>query len=118
MNKSDIIRKLSSRKLWLAVSDFVAMLLYAFGYAENTVAQIVALIMAGAGVLAYILAEGWADAAGAGAAVTNTGLVLEGIDVDDLDDDQLRSVLQQMGFGYTDTMTREQLLEALDEAAE
>ena len=54
--------KLTSRKLWVAVSEFVGMLLVAFGLAEDTVVQIVALIMAGAGALAYIIAEGLVDA--------------------------------------------------------
>lgn len=54
--------KLTSRKLWVAVSEFVGMLLVAFGMAEDTVVQIVALIMAGAGALAYIIAEGLVDA--------------------------------------------------------
>lgn len=55
-------KKLSSRKLWAAVADFVGMLLVAFGVAETEAAQITAIIMAGAGVLAYILAEGMIDA--------------------------------------------------------
>ena len=54
--------KLTSRKLWVAVSEFVGMLLVAFGLAEDTVTQVVALIMAGAGALAYIIAEGLIDA--------------------------------------------------------
>jgi len=57
--------KLTSRKLWVAVADFVGMLLVAFGVAEDTVTQVVALIMAGAGVLAYIISEGLIDAAAA-----------------------------------------------------
>ena len=53
------------------------------------------------------------------AAYINSGaIVLEGIAVEDLDDDQLRSLLQQMGYAYTDDMTREELLAALDEAAD
>ena len=55
-------RKLTSRKLWLAVVAFVTPLLLAFGLTENTVTQIAAIIMAGADVLAYILAEGLVDA--------------------------------------------------------
>lgn len=55
-------KKLSSRKLWAAVADFVGMLLVAFGVAETEAAQIAAIIMSGAGVLAYILAEGMIDA--------------------------------------------------------
>lgn len=54
--------KLTSRKLWVAVSEFVGMLLVAFGVAEDQVTQIVALIMAGAGAIAYIIAEGLVDA--------------------------------------------------------
>lgn len=54
--------KLTSRKLWVAVSEFVGMLMVAFGVAEDTVTQVVALIMAGAGMLAYIIAEGLVDA--------------------------------------------------------
>ena len=60
--KETIIRKLTSRKLWLAVSEFVSMLIIALGYAENEATQVAALIMAGAGVIAYIVGEGLADA--------------------------------------------------------
>lgn len=54
--------KLTSRKLWVALSEFIGMLLVAFGVAEDTVTQVVALVMAGAGALAYIIAEGLVDA--------------------------------------------------------
>lgn len=56
-------RKLSSRKFWAALADFVGMLLIALHVAEDTATQVTALIMAGGGVIAYIIAEGWADAA-------------------------------------------------------
>ena len=62
MNKEIIIRKLTSRKLWVAVSEFVAMLIIALGVAEDTATQVAALIMAGAGAIAYIVGEGLADA--------------------------------------------------------
>ena len=62
MSKADIIRKLTSRKLWLALADFVSMLIIFFGYAEDTATQVSALIMGGAGVLGYIIAEGLSDA--------------------------------------------------------
>ena len=55
-------RKLTSRKLWLAIVAFVTPLLLAFGVADSEVTQIAAIIMAGADVLAYILAEGLVDA--------------------------------------------------------
>ena len=74
MTKQDIIRKLTSRKMWIAISEFIAMLLVFFGYAENTATQVAALIMAGAGAIAYVVAEGLSDAANA-----HTGIVLDGI---------------------------------------
>ena len=55
-------KKLTSRKLWLAIAEFVGMLMVAFNAAESEVTQVTALIMSGAGVVAYIIAEGWADA--------------------------------------------------------
>lgn len=58
-------RKLTSRKFWAAIAEFVAMLLIALGDSQETATQVVALIMAGAGVIAYIVGEGLADAAGA-----------------------------------------------------
>lgn len=66
--------KLTSRKLWVAVSEFVGMLLVAFGFAEETVTQVVALIMAGAGMVAYIIAEGLVDAKAASDTVIIPGL--------------------------------------------
>ena len=76
--------KLTSRKLWVAVSEFVGMLLVAFGVAETEVTQIVALIMAGAGMLAYIIAEGLVDAKAASDTVILPGVAdvepTEGVD--------------------------------------
>ena len=56
-------KKLTSRKFWMAIVAFVTPLLLAFGISESEVAQIVAIIMAGADVVAYIIAEGLVDAA-------------------------------------------------------
>ena len=69
MSKDDIIRKLTSRKFWAAIAEFVTMLIIALGASEETAVQVSALIMAGAAVVAYIVGEGLADAAGAGANV-------------------------------------------------
>lgn len=65
MTKNDIIRKLTSRKFWIAVVGFIAPLLLAFGVSESDVAQVTAIITAGADVVIYLLAEGMADAAAA-----------------------------------------------------
>lgn len=66
-------RKLTSRKLWLAIVAFVTPLLLAFGIAESEVTRIAAIIMAGADVLAYILAEGLVDARSAAADNSTAG---------------------------------------------
>lgn len=67
-------KKLTSRKFWLAIVAFVTPLLLAFGVAETEVTQVTAIIMAGADVLAYIIAEGMVDAKNAAAAPDNTDL--------------------------------------------
>lgn len=61
-------RKLTSRKFWVAIAEFVTMLILAFNGNQETVTQITALIMAGAAVVAYIIGEGLTDAASANAA--------------------------------------------------
>ena len=60
-------RKLTSRKFWAALCNFVGMLVVAMGGTDGSAEKITALIMAGATVIAYIIAEGLVDAAGAGA---------------------------------------------------
>jgi uncharacterized membrane protein len=55
-------KKLTSRKFWMAIVAFITPLLLAFGVAEDNVTQVVAIIMAGADVVAYIIAEGLVDA--------------------------------------------------------
>ena len=61
MNNIDWKRKLTSRKLWLAVASFVSMLMMAFGSAESDATRISALVMAGASVIGYCIGEGLAD---------------------------------------------------------
>ena len=60
--------KLASRKFWAAVVNFITQLMVAFRFTDSEVAQVAAVIMAGAGVIAYIIGEGMADAASASAA--------------------------------------------------
>lgn len=58
-------RKLTSRKFWVAVAEFVTMLIIALHGSQETATQVAALIMAGASVIAYIIGEGMIDAANA-----------------------------------------------------
>lgn len=61
--KETIIRKLTSRKFWVAICGFVTELAVAFGADASSAAQVAAIIMAGATVVAYIVGEGLVDAA-------------------------------------------------------
>ena len=63
MNKEAIIRKLTSRKLWVAIAGFVSGLIIAFDGDAETAETISGLILQGASVLGYIIAEGMSDAA-------------------------------------------------------
>lgn len=63
MKNIDWARKLTSRKFWLSIANFVTMMIVACGGTENQAAQVAALIMAGATVVAYVIGEGLADAA-------------------------------------------------------
>lgn len=61
MNVNNIIRKLTSRKLWMSIASFVSMLMVSCNYAESEASQVAALIMAGATVIGYVVGEGLAD---------------------------------------------------------
>lgn len=58
-------RRLTSRKFWLAIASFIALLIVAFGGSQETATRLTALIMAAASVFAYIIGEGLIDAASA-----------------------------------------------------
>lgn len=64
MKKEDLVRKLTSRKFWMAVAGFISGLIVAFGESAATAETVSGLIMSGASVLGYLLAEGLADAGG------------------------------------------------------
>ena len=63
MNRIDWARKLTSRKLWVSVAALIADIIVACGGAEAVAAQVTAIIMGGATVIAYIIGEGLVDAA-------------------------------------------------------
>lgn len=62
MDKQTLIRKLTSRKLWVAVAGFVSGLIVARNGSAETAEIVSGLILQGASVLGYLLAEGLADA--------------------------------------------------------
>lgn len=62
MSKEDLIRKLTSRKFWVALVGFITALLIAFKVDAGSVEQVTAIVMSFGSLIAYIFAEGWADA--------------------------------------------------------
>ena len=64
--KIDWTRKLTSRKLWVAVAGLVAGLVMAFGGSSDTAETVSGSIMAAASVVGYIIGEGLTDAANKG----------------------------------------------------
>ena len=58
---TNLKRKLTSRKLWVSIGNFVSMMLVFCNYPESTATQVSALIMAGGSVIAYVIAEGLTD---------------------------------------------------------
>ena len=61
MSREDMIRKLTSRKFWLAVAAFVTELIIAFKGDAELAETLSGMIMAGATVIAYIVGEGMID---------------------------------------------------------
>ena len=62
MSKEDLIRKLTIRKFWVALVGFITALLIAFNVDGGSVEQVTAIVMSFGSLIAYIFAEGWADA--------------------------------------------------------
>lgn len=63
--KDQILRKLTSRKLWVSIVGIVVGLAAAFGITENDYAQMVGLIGSIASAIVYVFAEGGVDKASA-----------------------------------------------------
>ena len=55
-------RKLTSRKFWMALVGLVSGIMVAFGSDAETVETVSGIIMSAASVVAYLIAEGLADA--------------------------------------------------------
>lgn len=59
---SEILRKLSSRKLWAAVAGIVTGLAMVFGLDESVVTSVAGAVVSLASVVTYIITEGKVDA--------------------------------------------------------
>lgn len=61
MNRTELKRKLASRKFWALLAGFIGSLLVVFNVADNDIAQITGVITAFGTVAVYILAEAGVD---------------------------------------------------------
>ena len=59
--KIDWKRKLTSRKLWVAVAGFIAGIIVAFGGDSEVAETVSGCILSGVAVVGYIIGEGLAD---------------------------------------------------------
>ena len=75
--KENLVRKLTSRKFWLAIAAFVTELIVAFRGDAELAETVVAVIMAGATVIAYIVGEGLTDAAAAAGNTSSTAYAVQ-----------------------------------------
>lgn len=63
MKKIDWVKKLTSRKFWVAIIGFVTPVMTLAQVPDNTAVQVTSIIMAGGTLIAYIVGEGITDAA-------------------------------------------------------
>lgn len=77
--KIDWKRKLTSRKLWLSLANFVSMLYIYFGHAVSDGEKIAAIILAGGTLIGYVIGEGLADS---GDVTHNSSLTINGKEED------------------------------------
>jgi drug/metabolite transporter (DMT)-like permease len=80
---SEILRKLSSRKLWMAIAGIVTGIAMALGADTSEVSEVAGAVTALVSVVAYIVTEGKIDAEGVKNAIIEIqdGLeIIEGTD--------------------------------------
>ena len=81
---SNIIRKLTSRKLWLAIAGVTTGIAMILGVNGSDITSVAGAVTALASVITYIITEGKIDAERVKTAVENTQSVVETIEgVDD-----------------------------------
>ena len=82
------VNKLTSRKLWVAVAAFVSGLIVAFKGDAETAEVVSGIILQGAAVLGYLLAEGLVDAKGADSVTYVNADMLDGYVPPDIKDEE------------------------------
>lgn len=80
---SEVVRKLSSRKLWAAVAGVVAGLAMVFGLDENVISTVAGAVVSVMSVVTYIVTEGKIDAESVKGAIEDIQIVEDIFDEDD-----------------------------------
>lgn len=75
---NNMVRKLSSRKLWAAVAGVVAGLAMVFGLDETVISTVAGAVVSVMSVVTYIITEGKIDAEGVKNAIED---IQDGIEV-------------------------------------
>jgi len=79
----NIIKKLSSRKLWAAIAGVIMGVAMVFGLDENTISTVSGAVVAVVSVLSYIVTEGKIDAAAVKKAIEQVQETIEELDCAD-----------------------------------
>lgn len=90
MKKEEIIRKLTSRKLWLALALFISGLITAITGEGELAETVSGCIMQGAAVIGYFVGEGLVDAKRVSSSTTTSeepAESLEGLTIDETIDE-------------------------------
>lgn len=77
---NEILRKLSSRKLWTALAGIAAGLALAFGLDQEAVASTAGAVVSVISVVTYIVTEGRIDAAGVKKAIEDVQEAVDDIE--------------------------------------
>lgn len=79
----EIMRKLSSRKLWMAIAGIASGIAMAFGADTSEISSVAGAITAMASVVTYIVVEGTVDAEGVKNAIIATQEAVDTIEKSD-----------------------------------
>lgn len=79
----DLQRKLTSRKFWALICNQITCILAFTNFTEEAKGKVIALIMATAGVIAYMLAEGFTDCVNSGVDADAELLALADVEFED-----------------------------------
>lgn len=79
----ELLRKLSSRKLWATAAGVVAGLAMVFGLDEGVITSVSGAVVALTSIVTYIVTEGWIDKEAVGNAAEKVQEAIEGVTDDD-----------------------------------